>query len=118
MVLDLKKLNINKLSKQKIILIILGIITVLYIALTSFVGDKKVEVSSIKTSNATITKTINLSGMVYSKDMDEMTVTPNVKVMKVYVKENEYVESGKLLAELDTSDLEINLEKSEISLEL
>ncbi|MDW5298677.1 MAG: biotin/lipoyl-binding protein [Sedimentibacter sp.] len=107
------KKNIKKIS------LFAAVIAVLLISyfLFSDKGNPIVEVSAFSANMGSISKTIEFSGVVKSSDMEEIMVKPNLEVSKTYVTENDKVEKGQLLAELDTTDLLISLKKSQISLE-
>jgi multidrug efflux pump subunit AcrA (membrane-fusion protein) len=80
------------------------------------IKDDAVSVSSIKAYKGSVTKTIEVSGSVNSQDVEIIPIEPNIEVKKVYVKENDMVEVDQLLAELDSGDLVISLEKAKLNL--
>jgi len=76
-----------------------------------------IEVTATATNMGSVSKIIELSGVVKSLDYEEISVAPDLEVLKTYVTENNQVEKGQLLAELDTTDLLISLKKSQVSLD-
>lgn len=99
--------------------IIIG--TVLIISLLAYFmlskDDEAVEVSIMNAYHGSVTKSIELSGVIKSSDYEEISIPSELKVLKTYVEENSTVEKGQLLAELDSTELMIELKKSEINLE-
>ncbi|MDD4781326.1 MAG: HlyD family efflux transporter periplasmic adaptor subunit [Tissierellia bacterium] len=80
-------------------------------------NEKEVTVNTMKAYTENITKTIQVSGVINSKDVEIIPLEPGFKVVKTYAKENELIKPNQLLAELDNSDLLISWEKAQISLE-
>ena len=107
------KKNIKKISLFSAVIAVLLISYFLF----SKKGNSAIEVSAFPTNMGSVSKTIEFSGVVKSSDREEIMVTPDLEVLKTYVKENDQVEKGQLLAELDTTDLLISLKKSQVSLE-
>ena len=106
-------------KKIKIIIVFIVMIALMVTVYFSLLkGDNaSIEVSSMNAYKGSISKNLDLTGVLYSIDSEEISITPNLKVLKTYVEENSLVEEGQLLAELDSTDLLISLEKSQISLE-
>jgi len=105
--------------KKKQILLIVIIAIILITLYFSFFNKEKstIKVNAIEAYIGSISKTIALSGTVNSSDYEEISVEANSEVLNTYVKENDLVESGQLLAELDSTELLISLEKAKITLE-
>jgi multidrug resistance efflux pump len=80
-------------------------------------SNNSVEVSAMKSYKGSITKTIEITGIINSSDVEVIPLESGVNVVKTYVKENDHIEKDQLLAELDVAELYILLEKSELNLE-
>lgn len=107
----------KKPIKQISVVVIIAIILMIFYFL--FFNNEKstIKVNAMEAYIGSISKTIEFSGIVNSSDFEEISVTSNLEVINTYVKENDIVKSGQLLAELDSTDLLISLEKAQISLE-
>lgn len=103
------------MKKKYFILILIVIIT--FTASYFLKSDKATEVAVMKSYIGSITKTIEVSGIINSNDIETIQLNPGAEVVKVYVSENEQVQANQLLAELDNSELVISLEKAMINLE-
>lgn len=106
-----------KKNIKTVIIIVTVIIVFLFVYFMLSKDDEAIEVSTMKTYYGSVTKSIELSGVIKSADYEEITIPSELKVLKTYVEENSTVEKGQLLAELDSTDLLIELKKSEINLE-
>ncbi len=106
-----------KKNIKTVIIIVTVIIIFLFVYFMLSKDDEAVEVTTMKAYYGSVTKSIELSGVIKSADYEEITIPSELKVLKTYVEENSTVEKGQLLAELDSTDLLIELKKSEISLE-
>lgn len=110
---------INKIKNLKKLFLFFAILAVasasIYFVLFKQ-NSNVVEVSTMSVYRGNITKTINLTGVINSSDYEEISLIADVKVLKTYVKENDQVKSGQLLAELDSTDILISLKKAEITL--
>ena len=93
-----------KKIKLPIIIIMAAILAASYFL---FTRDDPILVTSMKASKGEITKTIDVSGAINSPDVELILIEPNMKVNKVYVNENDIVEKGQILAELDSNELDI-----------
>lgn len=80
-------------------------------------GGGGVEVKAMTASKSDITRTVSMSGTVEPVSSEIISVQQGLKVLKVHVKENEDVEPGQIIAELDSTDLRLSLEKTSLSLE-
>ena len=107
----------KKPIKQILILVIIAILFIIFYF--SFFNNENStsKVNAMETYIGNISKTIDLSGSVNSSDYEEISVEANLEVLNTYVKENDLVESGQLLADLDSTELLISLEKAKITLE-
>lgn len=105
------------MKKKKIIIIILVVLLVLA-AIYFIVGgsNKGIEVSIIEVGESSIVKTVEMSGSVYANDNQEIQIPMGIKVKEVYFGENEPVKKGDIIAVLDSVDLNLKLEKAQISL--
>lgn len=112
----MRETNMKKNIKTVIIIGAVLIISIIaYLMLSK--DEEAVEVSTMNAYYGSVTKNIELSGVIKSADYEEISVPSELKVVKTYVEENSIVEKGQLLAELDSTELLIQLKKSEISLE-
>lgn len=105
------------MSKKKIIII--GVIVlVLVVALYSMTaGSKKaIEVGAIEVEETNIVRTVDMLGSVSANDSQEVQIPSGIKVLEVNFKENDLVNSGDVVAVLDRSDLNVKLEKAQITL--
>lgn len=104
--------------KKNKLLILLGALLIVAVA-TYFLlfNDKSVEVSTMNSYKASIVKTIEVSGIINSKDIEIISLVPEKKVVKTYVEENDIVKKNQLLSELDAEDLQISLQKAKLSLD-
>ena len=80
-------------------------------------GGSGVEVKTMSAVKSDITKTVSMSGTVEPVSSETITVQQGLKVLKVLVSENDIVKPGQIIAELDSTELRLNLEKSSLSLE-
>lgn len=99
-----------------VILLIVGIVILAVAYFFLFKGDS-LEVSTMKSYKASITKTIEVSGTIDSSDIEVVYPDTGKTAVKTYVKENDVVQKNQLLAELDSDDLYISLEKVRLNLE-
>lgn len=104
-----------KLYKYLIILIAVVIIAAISV---SFLNKKStLEVNVMKSYKGTITNAIEVSGVIDSNEIEVIPLEVGRKVTKTYVKENDVVKENQLLAELDTSDIDLSIEKAKVNLE-
>lgn len=107
-------MNILKKKSFKVIVLIA-------IAVAAFMlfgrGNSGVEVKTMSAVKSDITKTVSMSGTVEPVSSETITVQQGLKVLKVLVSENDIVKPGQIIAELDSTELRLNLEKSSLSLE-
>ena len=96
------------------------VLSAVAIAAVFFVFSQKEELPEISVEKAKrkdITRIINVTGKIESADLQEISLPQNREVDKVYVEENEIVQSGQILAEINSEELIINLQKAEIELQ-
>lgn len=79
--------------------------------------EDTLEVTTMKSYKANITKTVEVSGTINSSNVEIINLDPGKTVVKTYVEENNRVEKNQLLSELDTDDLHISLQKAKLNLE-
>jgi HlyD family secretion protein len=116
--MEILKRETNMKKNIKTVIFILAVLILSIIAYLMLSKDKEaVEVSTMNAYYGSVTKNIELSGVIKSADYEEISISSELKVVKTYVEENSIVEKGQLLAELDSTELLIELKKSEISLE-
>ena len=105
---------IKKKSFRIVAILVIGVLSAFYIFGR---GGSGVEVRAMTASKADITKTVSMSGTVEPVESEVITVQQGLKVLKVHVSENETVEPGQIIAELDSTELRLSLEKTALSLE-
>lgn len=107
-----------KIINKKTITIFIVVLLLIIAYFLFFTRDEEAaEVKTMKAYNGDIEKTLEISGSVKSSDSEEISIQANLKVLKTYVKENDYVSSGDLLAELEMDDLQTSLDKANLSLQ-
>jgi len=106
------------MKQKKQLIFILIILILLIISYFSFFNkdNSSIPVNTMSAFTGSIQKTISLSGIIAS-DYDQILVPSGIKVLKTYVSENDIVQSGDVLAELDSDELQIALQKSILSIE-
>lgn len=80
-------------------------------------GGSSIEVKTMAAVKGDITRTVSMSGTLEPVSTETITVSQGLKVMKVYINENDKVEAGQIIAELDSTELRLSLEKTAIALE-
>jgi HlyD family secretion protein len=116
--MEILKRETNMKKNIKTVILILAVLIISIIAYLILSKDEEaVEVTTMNAYYGSVTKSIELSGVIKSADYEEISLPSELKVVKTYVEENSIVEKGQLLAELDSTELLIELRKSEISLE-
>jgi HlyD family secretion protein len=112
----LKSIKLNK----KLGIIVIVIVAILTIGVTSYVKAHKVKVKQVTTSKISkkkVTQSTTVTGNIEAKYRNEITLNPAQKVVKVLVTEGQQVKKGDVLVQLDTIDLESQLEKFNLTLE-
>lgn len=102
--------------KNKKIIILIAVISAIFICLLLF-GNDTVEVGTMNAYRGKVTRIIEVSGTINSDSIEIIPLEPGIKVLKVYVKENDSVQKNQILAELDAEQLNISLEKAKLNLE-
>jgi HlyD family secretion protein len=108
-------------GKKKKIMIISAVFAALAIgAAVTFAAKKPkaVEVNTVAATKKNLVQSISVSGYVEPKDKYEVVLNPAQKVVKVYVKEGQMVKKGDILVKLDTTDIETQLKKAQIQLDI
>jgi HlyD family secretion protein len=115
---EIMKLLSLKKQKGRFFLFFVLILLILIIAYFSLFNKNNsyIQVNTMTPYTTDISKTITLSGNI-SSDFEEIFLPSNLKILKTYVSESSKVNSGDILAELDSEDIMLRLEKSKISLE-
>ncbi len=104
--------------KKSKYLILLVFVVVIAAASYFFLNKEEVlDVSTMKSYKGSITKNIEISGIVDSNDVEIIPIEPNWEVIKTNVKENDFVEENQLLVEFDTRDIDLSIQKARINLE-
>jgi len=109
----------KKRKKLVIIIAVILILASLFIART-FLSAKNT-VKTVDTANAvktTLTQSISVTGNIKAGEWEEILLPSTQKVTKVLVQEGQEVIKGQLLVKLDTYELEAQLKKSRISLDM
>lgn len=73
-------------------------------------------VSLGQVQSGTLTQTVTVSGTLAAADEEDIPVSAARKITAVHVKEGDRVQAGALLAEFDTTDLELQRERLQVSL--
>ncbi len=104
-----------KKYKYLIILVILGAIGAgAYLFLNK---EEVMSVSAMESYKGSIKKTIEISGLIESDNIEIIPLEPNWDVVKTYVSENDYVEANQILVEFDTDDINLSIRKAKVSIE-
>lgn len=109
-----------KKRKKLIIAAILIILSVTIVGI-KYAGAMKNKIKTVKTETIigkNLVKQITVSGIIEPNDTQEIFLSPTQKVLQVYNYESQKVKKGDNLIKLDTTDLEYNLRKGRINLEL
>lgn len=105
------------MNKKKIIFIAVALLIILGGVFFLLRGSNKgLEVVVLEVSESNITRRVDMSGSVYANDIQETSIVSGVKVLDVYFNENDLVNKGDIIAVLDSTDLNIKLEKAQITL--
>ena len=104
--------------KKNNLLIGLLVVAIAIVGVYFLSSNKEVlQVDTMKSSMGSITKKIEITGTINSDDIEIISLPSNVNVINTYVKENDLVEENKLLAELDSEDLVLSLEKAKLNIQ-
>lgn len=109
----------KKPSKKAIIISAVALVLVVCIVLFAFGrgGNEKVSAQSAFVTKGAVTKVIEGSGTIEAVDQYEITALVKGEILKDHFEEGQEVKEGDLLYEIDTADIENNIEKSKASLE-
>ena len=103
-------------------LIIIAIVIILsaIFGVKVFLSSKNnvIAVNAINTTKKNLVQSISVTGTIKANDFEEIILPSTQKVINVLVEEGQEVKKGKLLVKLDTSDIESQLAKGKIALEL
>ncbi|MBV1757875.1 MAG: HlyD family efflux transporter periplasmic adaptor subunit [Dethiosulfatibacter sp.] len=104
------------LTKKRSLLIMIIIVIILIISYFWFFNTENIsiEVEGVPVTKGDIIKTVNLSGSISPLDSEVINLPAGVVVEKVYAEENKFVEAGQLLAELNSDNLKISIEKTNL----
>lgn len=97
----------------KLIAIVSAVLASILILPGMIKGDLKVD--AYKAERKDIVRYVEASGVLEAGDYEELNAPSAQKVLKIYVKENQKVSSGQVLAEFDKGDLEFQMEKLQIA---
>lgn len=109
------------MKKRKKLVIILVIVVVVALLGAKTLLSPKNNIRTVDTAEAsskTLVQSITLTGNIKTKDAEEILLPTTQKVTKVLVEEGQEVEKNQPLIKLDTYDLESQLQKAQISLEM
>ena len=108
-------------KRKKLIIVIVLVILAVAVAGIKYAGAMKNKIKTVKTETIigkSLVKQITVSGIIEPNDTQEIFLSPTQKVLQVYNYESQKVKKGDNLIKLDTTDLEYNLRKGRINLEL
>lgn len=77
---------------------------------------KEVEAETLKARM--LSQTISVTGNVEAKDMEEISLSTQQKIKKLYTAENQEIKKNDVILTVDTTDLEYQLRKYRLNLEL
>ncbi|WP_459481698.1 efflux RND transporter periplasmic adaptor subunit [Clostridium saccharoperbutylacetonicum] len=111
-----KKINLNKKTFIVFIIIILIFSIVIIISIkNNKIKPKEVSIDTV--SKRKITETTTETGTIEPNYRSNILLNSSQKVLKVAVKEGDFVKKGDLLVLLDSSEYETELEKQKINLQ-
>ena len=110
------------MKKRKKLVIIIAVILIIAVFFASRAAlSAKNDVKIVNTADAakkSLVQSISIAGNIKANESEEIMLPSTQKVQEVLVKEGQDVEKGQLLVKLDASDLNSQLKKSRISLDL
>lgn len=110
------------MKKRKKLVIIIAVILIIAVFFASRAAlSAKNDVKIVNTADAakkSLVQSISIAGNIKANELEEIMLPSTQKVQEVLVKEGQDVEKGQLLVKLDASDLNSQLKKSRISLDL
>lgn len=109
----------KKKSKKKRLLIAGAVLLVAAVAIKLLLPHRTAALVSVQPlQRGELASTVSTSGTVQSAQIQRIYSTQGGRVMAVHVKTGDPVEVGALLAELDTAELELSVERQRISVNL
>lgn len=104
------------LQKKRLIIIVSITAIVFIISYFQFFNTENIsiEVEGAPVITGYIVKTISLSGSIRPSDSEVISLPAGIVVEKIHAVENDFVEAGQLLAELNTDDLSISIDKTNL----
>ena len=109
----------KKKKKIAIIVLIIVIVAGLLTFKTFFAAKNNIKaVNSVDVMKKNLVQSISVTGNIKANEWEEIMLPSTQKVQNVLVEEGQEVKKGQLLVKLDTSDLESQIKKGKISLEL
>lgn len=117
----LKRINIPKLTKKKVVLVvIIGVVVlggIIYGYNKLFSGKSTERVNTATVTKGGITVSIEGSGVIEPIEMYEITSLATGEILKSDFEEGQEVKEGDLLYVIDTKDIDNTIEKAKVSLE-
>lgn len=107
-----------KLNKKIIIISVVALVIV-SMGITSYTKAQKAKVKQVtisKVSKKNIVQTVSATGNIEAKYRNDTALNPAQKVVKVLVSEGQQVKKGDILAQLDITDYQNQLEKAKLNL--
>lgn len=106
-------------KKKKIIIGIVALVVILIgVAIYFKSRPKPTNVALENASRKTLSQTISITGYIEPIDKYDVLFTTGQKINKVFVKEGDTVKKGQILFSLDTVDLNYQLQKSILNLDI
>ena len=104
------------LQKKRLIIIVSITAIVFIISYFQFFNTENIsiEVEGAPVITGDIVKTISLSGSIRPSDSEVISLPAGIVVEKIHAVENDFVEAGQVLAELNTDDLSISIDKTNL----
>lgn len=105
--------------KKPMIIVLLIIIVVGAFGIKSYLKSqkamiKKVSIATIK--KGMLTQSVTFTGSIEANGRNEISLSPSLKVVEVFVEEGQTVKKGDILVKLDDSDFKSQLEKQKLNL--
>jgi len=113
-----KKKFIRGKKKIFIPLIIVAILATTYAIWSNSKGEALPLVTTMPLKKGIIEQSISITGQIKGSDSAEISSSLNYEIMKINVKEGDYVEKGQVLAVLDDKDLKQEISLAEKDVEL
>lgn len=108
-------------DKKKLIIIAAIILVVVALAAVRIIISgrdkvKEVDIGKVETKN--LSQTISVTGNIEAAGKEEITLSTQQKVLEIFVKEGQEVKAGDAILRMDSTELEYQLKKYELVLEL